>query len=156
MSVNPEADFDLEKLFLPAWAQETPAANRFANYRGDEESRGERPGREGRGPRRDFGGPPRGDGPRGPRRVAKPGVAILSVRSQTPILPCVFIARPAWRLHSWDKTAVPKPFSTVIAAYGEPILPQSVRTRGVLEATRLQVEQVLNKIHADLDESSEA
>jgi hypothetical protein len=67
MSVNPEADFDLEKLFLPAWAQETPAANRFANYRGDEEARGERPGREGRGPRRDFGGPPR-DSQRGPRR----------------------------------------------------------------------------------------
>lgn len=68
MSVNPEADFDLEKLFLPAWAQETPASNRFANYRGDEEARGERPGREGRGgPRRDFGGPPR-DSQRGPRR----------------------------------------------------------------------------------------
>jgi len=68
MSLNPESDFDLEKLFLPAWAQETPAANRFANYRGDEEARGERPGREGRGgPRRDFGGPPR-DSQRGPRR----------------------------------------------------------------------------------------
>ena len=53
MSVNPESDFDLEKLFLPAWAQEAPASNRFANYRGDEEGRGERPRRDDRGgPRR--------------------------------------------------------------------------------------------------------
>lgn len=70
MSVNPESEFDLEKLFLPAWAQETPASNRFAHYRGDEESRGERPRREGRGPRRDFDGPPRRD--RGEDRRGRP------------------------------------------------------------------------------------
>ena len=36
MSTSSEADFDLEKLFLPAWAQETPAANRYAKYTGTE------------------------------------------------------------------------------------------------------------------------
>ena len=36
MSTSSEADFDLEKLFLPAWAQEEPAANRYAKYTGTE------------------------------------------------------------------------------------------------------------------------
>jgi hypothetical protein len=35
MSTSPEADFDLEKLFLPAWAQESPDINRYAKYAGD-------------------------------------------------------------------------------------------------------------------------
>lgn len=73
MSINPETDLDLEKLFLPAWAQETADTNRYAKYTGGEESRSDDRGRgERRGPRpprRDFGGrAPQGDRPRGPRR----------------------------------------------------------------------------------------
>jgi hypothetical protein len=81
MSTSPEADFDLEKLFLPSWAQETPAANRYAKYTGNEgagrelgeRSGGRRPPRrdgprpEGRGRDRGPQGAPQG-GPRGPRR----------------------------------------------------------------------------------------
>ena len=44
-----ETDLDLEKLFLPAWAQETPTVNRYAKYTGDEGvPRGERSGDESR------------------------------------------------------------------------------------------------------------
>src|SRR5271165_2665537 len=79
MSTTPEADFDLEKLFLPAWAQESPSVNRYAKYTGGEEpDRGRKfDDRRPRGPRRDGGGPgaqggrpPRRDGPGmgGPRR----------------------------------------------------------------------------------------
>lgn len=53
------------------------------------------------------------DGPRGPRRVAKPGIAILSIRTQTPILPHALAVYPAWRLHSWDRFPVPKPLSLI-------------------------------------------
>lgn len=84
MSINPETDLDLEKLFLPAWAQESANnPNRYAKFTGDEgasrEDRGERRGP--RPPRRDGGfgggerrpgGPggrrPEGAGPREPRR----------------------------------------------------------------------------------------
>lgn len=79
MNINPETDLDLEKLFLPAWAQGTSDTNRYAKYTGGEESRrddrgradrrgGPRPPRrEGGGERRDFGGGPRRDAPgRGP------------------------------------------------------------------------------------------
>jgi hypothetical protein len=80
MSTAPEADFDLEKLFLPAWAQESSAVNRYAKYQGDErppdrdrkfdDRRGPRrgPPRDGGAPANRGGHPPRRDLPQGPRR----------------------------------------------------------------------------------------
>ena len=61
MSTLPDNEFDLEKLFLPAWAQEEPSAAKYAKYEGREERTEGRENR--RGP-----GPPRRDGFSGPRR----------------------------------------------------------------------------------------
>ncbi len=44
MSESPETEFDLEKLFLPAWAQDPPAVNKYADFKG-EDARERRPGR---------------------------------------------------------------------------------------------------------------
>lgn len=61
MSTLPENELDLEKLFLPAWAQEPASAKQFANY----EAREERPDRRGgdrpRRPGQRFGGQGGGD-----------------------------------------------------------------------------------------------
>jgi hypothetical protein len=75
MSINPETDLDLEKLFLPAWAQGPADTSRYAKYSGGEAPsredragggrRGPRPPRREGGERRDFGGGPRRDGPGG-------------------------------------------------------------------------------------------
>jgi hypothetical protein len=69
MSTPPENELDLEKLFLPAWAQEPASANLYAKYEGGEE-RPERGRDDRRGPRRDRRGPPGerrgGDRPRRP------------------------------------------------------------------------------------------
>ena len=62
MSAPPEPDFDLEKLFLPAWAQDAPQANRYANFAGEDRSERKYDERQGRRPpRRD---PPGGTKPR--------------------------------------------------------------------------------------------
>ena len=80
MSTSPEADFDLEKLFLPAWAKESPQHNRFAKFEGEPERRddrrGDRPARrpafgQGRGPSAPRG-PGGGDRSRGPRPGGPP------------------------------------------------------------------------------------
>jgi hypothetical protein len=92
MSTTPETDFSLELHFLPAWAKESPAANKFENFRGAPErsrdgDRDRKFTRRDRPPRRPMSGPggpgatsgpgrgpggPRGDrdqrGPRPPRR----------------------------------------------------------------------------------------
>jgi hypothetical protein len=65
MSSTLENELDLEKLFLPSWAQEQPAGNRFEKYTGTEGDRPERRGSRGDS----FGGrgdsrPRTGGGPR--------------------------------------------------------------------------------------------
>ncbi len=62
MSTLPDSEFDLDKLFLPAWAQE-PSASKYAKYEGETERPDRRGDRDRRGPR-----PPRRDGPPGARR----------------------------------------------------------------------------------------
>jgi hypothetical protein len=72
MSSISEVEIDLEKLFLPAWAQGKPAVNPYAKFAGEPAGRDDRP-REGRrgGPRPDSFGERRG--PRPPRAGGKFG-----------------------------------------------------------------------------------
>jgi hypothetical protein len=74
MSTLPDNELDLEKLFLPAWAQEPASAKHYATYEGEEEKTDRRDRRGPRPPRRE--GPPgeRGRGPRPPgeRRGPRP------------------------------------------------------------------------------------
>jgi lysophospholipid acyltransferase (LPLAT)-like uncharacterized protein len=50
------------------------------------------------------------DGPRGPRRIAAPGVAQLAALSGVPVLPCAAQTTRSWVLPTWDRMVVPKPF----------------------------------------------
>jgi lysophospholipid acyltransferase (LPLAT)-like uncharacterized protein len=50
------------------------------------------------------------DGPRGPRRVAAPGVAQLAALTGAPVLPCAARIGPAKTLASWDGMRIPLPF----------------------------------------------
>jgi lysophospholipid acyltransferase (LPLAT)-like uncharacterized protein len=60
------------------------------------------------------------DGPRGPARVSQPGAVWLSKTTGNPVLPFHLEASRHWTLNSWDRTQIPKPFSTVAIAMGEP------------------------------------
>ncbi len=91
------------------------------------------------------------DGPRGPRRVAKPGMAILAARVQKPIVPNACAVEPAWRLRSWDRFIIAKPFARVISVFGSPIPPPATDSPEAVEATRLAVEQSLNALHDALE-----
>ncbi len=62
------------------------------------------------------------DGPRGPARVAQPGAVWLAGATGNPLLPIHSEASRSWTTSSWDKTMVPKPFSTVALAIRPPIL----------------------------------
>jgi lysophospholipid acyltransferase (LPLAT)-like uncharacterized protein len=61
------------------------------------------------------------DGPRGPAGVVTPGAPVISQRTRAPMVPTAASASRAWRLRSWDRFLVPKPFARVIVVYGEPI-----------------------------------
>ena len=58
------------------------------------------------------------DGPRGPHRELKPGVVAAAQRGGGLILPLHAATERAWRLRSWDRFMVPKPFAKVRISYG--------------------------------------
>ncbi len=61
------------------------------------------------------------DGPRGPRHAMNPGLAWLAKATGYPILPCGLVADRAWRLKSWDRFTIPKPWSRVKIVFAEPV-----------------------------------
>lgn len=61
------------------------------------------------------------DGPRGPAKSFAPGTLIVAQRGNAPIVPVVAHAAAAWRLKSWDRFMIPKPFARVTIAYGDPV-----------------------------------
>ncbi len=61
------------------------------------------------------------DGPRGPRRVVQPGVVYLASRTARRIVPLGVGCRHPWRVGSWDRFAVPRPFSPVRCLFGQPL-----------------------------------
>jgi len=91
------------------------------------------------------------DGPRGPRRVAKPGAAVLAARGRVPIVPLAGAVSRAWRMRSWDRFPIPKPFGRIICAYGAPISPPADDSPEAVEVTRLELEGALNRLHAEIE-----
>ncbi len=61
------------------------------------------------------------DGPRGPWRRVKPGTVALARRLGVPVVPGTFSCRHAHILRSWDRAVLPRPFTRVVAVYGDPI-----------------------------------
>jgi len=61
------------------------------------------------------------DGPRGPLHQVKAGVVVLSQLAAAPVVPLGAAADRCWRLRSWDRMLVPKPFARVVLVVGEPV-----------------------------------
>ena len=61
------------------------------------------------------------DGPRGPRYEVKMGPILLAKKTGNPVLPFVIECKRCWRLGSWDKLQVPRPFARAAVIFGEPI-----------------------------------
>jgi lysophospholipid acyltransferase (LPLAT)-like uncharacterized protein len=61
------------------------------------------------------------DGPRGPAKVAQAGAIWLAKATANPIVPFHIEADRYWTANSWDCTQIPKPWSNVAIAIGEPM-----------------------------------
>lgn len=86
------------------------------------------------------------DGPRGPRRVLAQGPVYLSSKLGMPLVAMGFGYSDAWRLGSWDRFAIPKPYARARGVVSPPmVIPANLDREGV-EHYRLQVEQMLNRL----------
>jgi lysophospholipid acyltransferase (LPLAT)-like uncharacterized protein len=81
------------------------------------------------------------DGPRGPRGVVKPGLIVMAQLSAAPIFPVYISCDSAWILNSWDRTVIPKPFSTITVRWDDPIYVPEKLDDETFEKTRKQIEQ---------------
>jgi lysophospholipid acyltransferase (LPLAT)-like uncharacterized protein len=83
------------------------------------------------------------DGPRGPARVAQPGAIWLARATGNPVLPFHLEASSHWTMGNWDRTQIPKPFSTVALAIGEPLNVPREATDDQMESARQELERRL-------------
>ena len=86
------------------------------------------------------------DGPRGPARVAQPGAVWLARLTGSPLLPFHIEADRGWSLKSWDRSLVPRPFSQVAVAIGDPIMVGRTSSEAELETTRVNLERSLRTL----------
>jgi hypothetical protein len=88
------------------------------------------------------------DGPRGPRRVVQPGAVYLASRAGLPVVPLGFAYRRCRRAGSWDRMAVPYPFTVARGVSGLPReIPPDLGREG-LEAARCRIQQELDAVQA--------
>ena len=86
------------------------------------------------------------DGPRGPARSFQPGALLAAAITGLPIIPVAAGATPAWRLASWDRFLIPKPFSRVRLKYGPPHWIERSAGDAALEQHARTLEHVLNEL----------
>lgn len=84
------------------------------------------------------------DGSKGPIYEAKMGLVVLSRMTQAPVLPVSCFASDYWRVRSWDRMIVPKPFSKVVINVGDEISIGRNAQDEALESCRQSVENSLN------------
>jgi lysophospholipid acyltransferase (LPLAT)-like uncharacterized protein len=83
------------------------------------------------------------DGPRGPRRRVQTGLVYLASKTGLPIIPVgVGFDRP-WRMRSWDRFCLPRPWSLGTCVSLEPVRVPSGIDRDGMEIYRRSVEEAI-------------
>lgn len=73
------------------------------------------------------------DGPRGPAGTVAPGSPVIAQRTGAAMVPVAAWASRAWRLKSWDRFMIPKPFARVTVAYDNAIRVAADAARDVID-----------------------
>lgn len=88
------------------------------------------------------------DGPRGPRRVMQQGAVYVAGEAGTQIVPIGIHPFNAWRMKSWDRFAIPKPFSKVRVVLGRPITVPAGLDREAMAKYIEQCQKGMDEVHA--------
>lgn len=86
------------------------------------------------------------DGPKGPANEFKAGAVLLARLTKAPMLPMAYAASKAKYWSSWDRFILPRPFSRIVIAIGEPEFVPSNTPLDQLEPIRLSMEHKLKAL----------
>ena len=83
------------------------------------------------------------DGPRGPAYELGPGIIFLAQKSGAAVLPVNMEYSSCWRLNSWDRFVLPRPFAKIRVIIGQPHRVRSTNTVDDFEAERLRLQDAM-------------
>jgi lysophospholipid acyltransferase (LPLAT)-like uncharacterized protein len=83
------------------------------------------------------------DGPRGPVYRVSQGIVFLAQKSGAPIVPIHMEYSSCWRLKSWDRFVVPRPFATLRAIFGAPFHIAPLKDSEEFERERLRLQNAM-------------
>jgi lysophospholipid acyltransferase (LPLAT)-like uncharacterized protein len=83
------------------------------------------------------------DGPRGPVYQTSQGLVFLAQKSGAPVVPIHMEYSSSWRLKSWDRFVVPRPFATLRAIFGAPLTVPPIENAEQFEAERLRLQNAM-------------
>jgi len=83
------------------------------------------------------------DGPRGPAYELGPGIIFLAQKTGAPVVPVNMEYSNCWRVKSWDRFIIPKPFSKVRVIIGQPQRISSTSSDEEFERERLRLQSVM-------------
>ena len=83
------------------------------------------------------------DGPRGPAYELGPGIVFLAQKSGAAVVPVNIEYSSCWRLKSWDRFILPRPFAKVHVIIGSPHHVELSDTPQQFEAERQRLQQAM-------------
>ena len=83
------------------------------------------------------------DGPRGPAYELGPGIIFLAQKSGAAVLPVNMEYSSCWRLKSWDRFVLPRPFAKIRVIIGHPHRVRLTNTIDDFEAERLRLQDAM-------------
>lgn len=95
------------------------------------------------------------DGPRGPRRVVNIGAVYLASRSGMPLVPAGMAFEKPWRVGSWDRMALPRPFTRARVVSGPAIHVPDGLDLDALEPWRQRVQDALDTVQRRAEDLAE-
>jgi lysophospholipid acyltransferase (LPLAT)-like uncharacterized protein len=86
------------------------------------------------------------DGPRGPAYEIGPGIVFLAQKSGAAVVPINMEYSSCWRLRSWDRFVLPRPFSKVRVIFGAPHTVPTTTTDAAFESERIRLQNAMMQI----------
>ncbi|CAN5530056.1 lysophospholipid acyltransferase family protein [soil metagenome] len=83
------------------------------------------------------------DGPRGPAYEIGPGIVFLAQKAAAAVVPINMEYSSYWRLRSWDRFVLPRPFSTVRVIFGVPHVVRATTSDEEFESERIRLQDAL-------------
>lgn len=83
------------------------------------------------------------DGPRGPAYELGPGIVFLAQKTGKAVLPMNMEYSSCWRVKSWDRFIIPKPFSKVRVIIGQPENVKSTANDAEFESERVRLQNAM-------------